>query len=332
MGQYCTHTVRRTCTLYSMGWEEFFSAAHGGRPYYVNRETGVTQWAQPSDHRMEEERVDAAVFNLDVDGVRHVMNPLRRMQSQSASWTAARGLLLRVVGNIVGQPDVEKYRSVNCAAGSKFFTHVRAIPGGADLMRALGFMETTKVMNGDIHTTTLTLPRDAPLEPCRLAHCHIERSTKLTTTTGGDGGQDGGQDGGGSGGTTSGGGARGGGGHWNNHTCSECACVIHSGQERVWTNRWDAPRGEFRYRCNQCTAPEYNLCEKCWDQLRAAREAAGQLSSVGVVWHDPSHTFEHIHPIESRHNTALHGDGPWGNFSGSVSARSRERLRDRTGL
>lgn len=79
--------------------------------------------------------------------------------------------------------------------------------------------------------------------------------------------------------------------------------------------------------------------QRCWDELLRRRagdggveEGAGGGGGGAGVHHDPTHTFEHIHPIESRHNTAVHGSGPWGNFGGSVSGRSRERLRDRTGL
>lgn len=217
------------------GWEELFSGAHGGRPYYFNAATGVTQWAEPSEHRLEQEAVDAAVFGLEVDAVRRVMAPLRTLQSHPASWPAGRALLLRVLGNVVGQPGVEKFRSVKNSPGSKFSDLVYSKPGGRELMRAVGFVE----QNGGPTSAdaALTLPPDAQLEPCRLAHCHVERSTHLT------------------------GGAAGGGGRWNNHVCSSCASTIDSGEERVWTTRWDAPRGEFRYRCNQCRTPEYNLCE-----------------------------------------------------------------------
>lgn len=236
------------------GWEELFSGAHGGRPYYFNAATGVTQWAEPSEHRLEQEAVDAAVFGLEVGAVRRVMAPLRTMQSHPESWTAARAVLLRVLGNLVGQPGVEKFRSVKNCAGSTFQDLVYAKPGGKELMRAVGFVE----QNGGPASSpdaTVTLPPLAPLEPCRLAHSHVERSANLT-----------------------GGAAAAQGGRWGNpiHVCSSCASTIVSGEERVWTTRWDAPRGEFRYRCNQCRAPEYNLCE--------ARNVNGKLSCSSFLF------------------------------------------------
>lgn len=294
------------------GWEELFSGAHGGRPYYHHSGTGATQWAEPAEHRTAQEQLDADVFALAVEDVRRVMRPLRTLQSDAERWPKARALLLRVTGNVVNQPGVTKFRSVNAAPGSSFAAAVCATREGCDLMAAIGFV------GGGGEGRALVLPQDAPLGRCRLAHFHINRSTTLT----------GGDAGGGSGGTSSGF------GRWNNHACSVCSAVIHSGQERLWTTRWDAPRGQFRYRCNQCR-PEFNLCERCWDRLQRTREPGVQDAAGGggdALTHDEGHTFEHVHPIESRHNTTLHGDGPWGNFSGSVSARSRERLRDRTGL
>jgi len=219
------------------GWAEFFSGGHGGRPYFVHAETGATQWAEPSSYRLEQEAIDAAVFGVDIELVRGVMAPLRTMQGDAAHWPDARALLLRVTGNVASQPHAEKFRSLKTTPGGKFAATVCSSPGGCELMRAMGFVESSGA---------LTLPPDAPTDPCRLAHCHIERSTKVT---GDDVKDDGGSGGGG------------GSGRWSNHACSACACVINSGQERLWTGRWDAPRGEFRYQCTQCAAPKYTLCE-----------------------------------------------------------------------
>lgn len=104
------------------------------------------------------------------------------------------------------------------------------------------------------------------------------------------------------------------------HHCGRCGAFIDDGSERAWTGRHDAPKGQYRYQCNQC-APTYSVCEGCWDGLQA-----------GAWSHGEHHTFEHVAPISTRHNTRRTGSGPWGNFAAGVSARSRERLRDRTGL
>lgn len=52
------------------------------------------------------------------------------------------------------------------------------------------------------------------------------------------------------------------------HRCSWCARFIHDGSERAWTGKFDAPRGEYRYRCETCAL---HLCETCYD----SREAKG---------------------------------------------------------
>lgn len=199
---------------------------------------------------------------------------LRTLQSREASWARARDMLLRVVGNIVSQPHVEKYRSIKRTPGSVFADAVYSKPGGRELMAAMGFVERPGAGGGGaggdaaVGEPTLWLPPGAPLEPCRLAHAHVERSTTLTKKSNKDKNR------------------------WKNHACSVCRRAIHSGLERVWTSKWDAPKGEFRYRCEQCSEPEYNLCESCWDVLQqrgregeagdgAAGGAAGGPSSSG---------------------------------------------------
>ena len=130
------------------------------------------------------------------------MAALRILQSREATWPAARDLLLRVTGNVVAQPHIEKFRSIKKTPGGKFADAVYSQPGGRELMAAIGFVEQG--------AGTLALPPGAALERCRLAHAHIERSTTLTG---------GGDDGGGSHG-----------GKWNNHTCSGCRRSINSGE------------------------------------------------------------------------------------------------------
>ncbi|GFH17886.1 ZZ-type domain-containing protein [Haematococcus lacustris] len=43
------------------------------------------------------------------------------------------------------------------------------------------------------------------------------------------------------------------------HCCSLCAHPINDGSERLFTGAHDAPRGEFRYECQQCADPAVNL-------------------------------------------------------------------------
>lgn len=46
--------------------------------------------------------------------------------------------------------------------------------------------------------------------------------------------------------------------------CSVCSHPINDGSERLFSRRHDAPKGEFRYECDQCQT--FNLCEQCWDK------------------------------------------------------------------
>jgi hypothetical protein len=92
--------------------------------------------------------------------------------------------------------------------------------------------------------------------------------------------------------------------------------------------RWDAPAGQYRYACATCAAPA-SLCERCHD-----RYASG---APGV--HASGHSFTPNPPITSRlaasgasGGGAASESNPWGNFGASVSARSRQRLKERSGM
>ena len=119
-----------------------------------------------------------------------------------------------------------------------------------------------------------------------------------------------------------------------------------------------------RYQCEQCES--FNLCEGCWDVLQATREVASssgpglhiQMSQLAVspslnvqggsgsnqlegfqtpahLAHEPMHTFSTHHPRTVRHNVPGQesDSNPWGvGIPGAVSARARQRLKERTGL
>jgi hypothetical protein len=94
------------------------------------------------------------------------------------------------------------------------------------------------------------------------------------------------------------------------------------------SRRWDAPAGQYRYACATCAAPA-SLCEACHDRYTSG--------APGV--HAPGHSFTPHPPITSRlAASGASGGGaasdanPWGNFGASVSARSRQRLKERSGM
>ena len=108
-----------------------------------------------------------------------------------------------------------------------------------------------------------------------------------------------------------------------NIKCSNCTQEIESGARRLWTTDALAPKGEYSFKCSQCENSNYILCERCWDKRMNGEEI-----------HLVHANFEHLPPIESRHNTSTRafGRGPWGNFAGASVGNARERLRQRTGL
>ena len=126
------------------GWEELFSGDHGGRPYYHNKETGAIQWAEPAEYRKEQEAVDVAMFGLQPEVVRSLMRALRTAQMYEATWGPARDLLVKVLGNIVNQPHVEKFRQIK--KKETFNTKLGRAPGCADLLAACGFIDSAEAV------------------------------------------------------------------------------------------------------------------------------------------------------------------------------------------
>lgn len=51
------------------------------------------------------------------------------------------------------------------------------------------------------------------------------------------------------------------------YECSVCAHAINDGSTRILGGDAGAPRGEFRYSCQQCAS--FHLCEGCYDRCAA---------------------------------------------------------------
>lgn len=88
--------------------------------------------------------------------------------------------------------------------------------------------------------------------------------------------------------------------------CTLCGHPINDGSERLWTGRFDAPQGEYRYHCTSCEAagqPAFNMCQRCWDGFQAGTDS-----------HSRDHAFEHIGPRMSRRGgpacRRVRGHGP----------------------
>mmetsp|Transcript_37404 Transcript_37404/g.70227 ORF Transcript_37404/g.70227 Transcript_37404/m.70227 type:complete len:297 (+) Transcript_37404:61-951(+) len=286
-------------------WDEYFDTHQGGRPYYHNKETSNTQWEEPTLHfetrlRLAADELHVPLeflkeLSLWVDGRHDSLLASSTVEMEGYGLSSVSKTVKRLLENIVTSPSQPKYRTLRKQNPS--FSKVWNMPTARGTLLQIGFVEQEH---------DVTLPMHADLGPARFVSARLNQAQAamdLATTA---------QPSGDSHGLNSR-------WHQNCHHCASCEKMINDGTERVWTGRHDAPRGEFRYKCNQCS--NYSLCETCWDLLQG-----------GKMTHESEHTFEHIHPITTRHNTTITGQGPWGNFSGSVSGRSRERLRERSGL
>ncbi|KAK3270171.1 hypothetical protein CYMTET_21418 [Cymbomonas tetramitiformis] len=310
-------------------WEEHWSAEHGGRPYYHHRQQGTTQWEEPVALRALRLQVAQGIYDLPLARCERIAAALEALLAlppgprgdvsalEAEPLNPTLATLRKILSNIVSSPANPKFRTVKKANGT--FRKVWDVELGKRVLLECGFVQTEEAV---------TLAQEAALGPVRFIVSRLQEAGECIRNTApidirGDGAEGAQweqagnahmQGAGPSSATPSA--AR-----WQKeiHYCKRCKKFINDGSERVWTRQHDAPPGEFRYACTTC--PDFSLCEICWDAYNEGR-----------FQHDQGHTFEHIHPISSRHNTTIHGQGPWGNFGGSVSSRSRDRLKERTGL
>lgn len=64
------------------------------------------------------------------------------------------------------------------------------------------------------------------------------------------------------------------------HECGVCDRPINDGSERVFSRSYEAPKGKFRYECDQCTPP-FNLCEQCYDRWAAMEGGLAHARCAG---------------------------------------------------
>ena len=318
------HSVCVGDTRHNMSnWEEHFCADEAkdertrGKAYYANKETKETRWDEPESFRTFRLDVDAGIFTeIGRDAIGEVVKPLRfLMRCESArdakAWMNARDVLYKILKNISEHPNEGKYRRLNKKAGGSFVEKVWSVRFARECLVACGFTETADAVElildtqrPEMNAKTLTkcrvlLSRLEPAIKARDAHVRLAREDD----------------------SSSGVNRR----HLApNKKCSHCSNEIESGARRLWTTDPFAPKGQYSFKCSQCVDKDYILCETCWDKKIENREPI----------HVEHARFEHVPPIESRHNTSTRGfgRGPWGNFAASSVGNARERLRQRTGL
>ena len=241
----------------------------------------------------------------------------RLLASAASSWPAARDTLAKLLSNVYASPLEAKFRRLN-PGNEKLRASLLRHEGALDCLLSVGWRR---------ETDALVLPDSVSLDALRCLLARLTEAQKLTDDTGG--------------------GSSGGGGgvslqpgddpaeyeamrRWQKggvHRCGACSRLINDGSERAWTGRWDAPHGQYRWACT-CGL---SLCEKCFEERRKTAKGCSAGSS--------EHSYTANVPITSRLQAAgTTGGGaesdanPWGRFGASVSSRSRERLKDRTGL
>jgi len=298
-------------------WEEHFAADPINCPYYYETQTQTTQWEEPAHVRRKRLQLASEVFAVDISRLERVDGILQGSHDSSIYSPQAGGqvdnfvacifTLRRIFENIVDSPAQDKYRTLRKQNAK--FSKVWALPAVRRLLSEVGFIEISE---------TVALPMAADLGPLRFAASRLQLAEAVEVASS-SGRAELHREGVMPAGLTE---EEARAARWQHsvHHCGRCRAFIHDGSEKLWTGKHDAPNGQFRYQCNQCK--DFSVCEKCWDTLQEGKWKHGT----------PEHSFQHIHPITSRHNTTIHGQGPWGNFGASISGRARERLRERTGL
>ncbi|KAF5840730.1 hypothetical protein DUNSADRAFT_15826 [Dunaliella salina] len=297
--------------------------------------------------------------------------PLRRMQELLHDSWAAPGplwqgvaLLARLVRNVVACSNgVDKYRRIK-ASNQKVKDEILSLPGASCVIVEAGFLQTRDGSGDFLFPSPGATGEQESLKRASLVAAKLQQlvdkrgftgmatevddtegNTKMNKWTGKPGFMY----------------------QQDIYECSVCASPINDGSERLFTRKWDAPHGQFRYHCQQCEG-DFNLCEACWDVFQATRERKAEkllspaapdgsqsdhisaaIGSMSIqppastansnfrpmeLYHDPTHVFQAIHPRTVRHNYPGHesASNPWGVSMPPISSRARERLRERTGL
>ncbi|KAL6758647.1 hypothetical protein V8C86DRAFT_2592931 [Haematococcus lacustris] len=307
-------------------WQEYYSRRYQ-RFYYCNESTAENTWDIPPTVQLREWVLDADMYQVDItlacgafkavhlllEG--HWHNPDKLWQCMA--------LLARLVGNVAGcQNSQEKFRQVR-ADNPKVRDQVLALAGAQGVLMAAGFQKS-----GDV----FSYPAAATEQMLKLTGLVASKLQQLVAHKGFSGCAKPVDDEVAASGSSSASARM---TPWHNtpgfryqqdiHCCSLCAHPINDGSERLFTGAHDAPRGEFRYECQQCADPAVNLCEKCYDRL-----------VDGAPLHTAGHTFRTFHPRASRHfsyNQETDGN-PWGVAlgRGGSAARARQRLAERVGM
>ena len=272
-----------------------------GRAFYYDGETKETTWDEPKEFLELAMEIDRNVIR-GIDSKEHerVLRATRRLMhphtsAECRTWIQARDLLWQILKNVVERPNEEKFRTLRKKPDGQFVAKVWSQRYPREVLIVCGFRESADAVHFlERDTKSLNASRVALSRLQIAVDARDEHNDRKKQSSNNT---------------------------WENTKCSHCNGEIESGARRLWTTDPTAPKGEYSYKCSACE--NYVLCERCWD---------AKTSGVKVIHEIRGHTFEHVAPVETRHNTRIFGRGPWGNFAGASVGRARERLRERTGL
>ena len=300
-------------TLEALGrerWRVLFSRRYAGRPYYHEAVSNRTSWEEPDAYKLSSGRIDVATFLLSPAAVDTLSRALGTLQRCGEDWPAARDTLARLLCNVAEHPTEPRYRRLN-SGNAKLHDALFRHSGAAELLFLTGWEAAAS-------DGVVLLPDATPLHACRCVLAHLTNAQRLTDDTGGDVAQSA-DDAPGElaamvryqrGGV---------------HRCGSCGRLINDGSERAWTGRWDAPVGQYRYAC-PCGV---SLCESCSDKSLPAQKKECEVSGQ-------AHCYAPVPPFTSRllasGASAASESNPWGARRIAISSRSRDRLKERTGL
>lgn len=295
-------------------WSVHYSALHHGRPYYVDADSGASSWDEPDGLRLQAGRIDCATFGLAAPACGALLASLAELSRAAAdAWPQARDTAAKLLSNVLDRPGEPKFRRLN-GGNERLNAALLRHRGAAALLAACGWQAAAD--------GAWLFPDDCDTGRARCALARLRDAQALTDDTGA---------------SSAAGGVRPM-AHddpaqleamrrWQRgrlYRCDACARLVNDGSERAWTGRWDAPAGQFRYECS-CGAL---LCESCFD-AKAAPKKTHDAGGAGHGWTPRP-------PVTSRLQASGAGGesegNPWGRFGASVSSRSRERLKDRTGM
>uniref|UniRef100_A0A7S3VHH8 WW domain-containing protein n=2 Tax=Dunaliella tertiolecta TaxID=3047 RepID=A0A7S3VHH8_DUNTE len=322
---------------FSPTWKEYFSKKY--QRYYYHGEHGQNGWDYPQQLQLQDWMLDSEMYGLNIVAAATIC---RRMQELLYDSWAAPGplwkgvaLLARLMCNVVACSNgIDKYRCIK-ASNQKVKEDILSLPGASCVIVEAGFVQTGDGSGDFLFPSPGAAGEQEALKRASLVAAKLQQlvdkrgftgmATEVDDTDAGLSGH----------GNTKR-------NKWTGkpgfmyqqdvYECSVCASPINDGSERLFTRKWDAPHGQFRYHCQQCEG-DFNLCEACWDVFQATTGTVSNSRPMEIN-HDPTHTFQAIHPRTVRHN--FHGQesasNPWGVSSNPISSRARERLRERTGL